>query len=222
MCGRFTLMIDSEQLRDDLELGEMPADYQTRYNIAPTQPVAVVVEAQKRLVTWMRWGLVPSWAKDISIGVKLINARAETLTEKPSFRVALQRRRCLILADGFYEWQRLDGKDMPSIPYYFHRSDKKPFAFAGLWDSWNPPDGSQLNTCTIITTAANSKVAPVHDRMPVILTGQQLWQWLSPNPAGVLQQLLIGCSEGELSVYPVGRWVNDPRREDPILIEPAN
>jgi putative SOS response-associated peptidase YedK len=221
MCGRITLIIDPERLRAELDLGVVPAEYQSRYNIAPTQPVMVVNDALTRSVVWMRWGLIPSWAKDPSIGSRLINARAETLVEKPSFRTAFQRRRCLILADGFYEWQRHEGKSSPSTPYYFHLENNRPFAFAGLWDTWMPPDGSELDTCTIITTIANGVVAPIHDRMPVMLYGENLWKWLAPNPLPVLQAMLVGCAENELSCHPVGRWVNDPRREDPILIKPV-
>ena len=126
-----------------LELGELPADWQPRYNVAPSQPVAAVTDAHSRQVEWLRWGLIPFWAKDMAIGNRLINARSETVTEKPSFRQAFAQRRCLILADGFYEWQRSKEKKSPSTPYHFHRKDRGAFAFAGLWERWRNPEGGR-------------------------------------------------------------------------------
>jgi putative SOS response-associated peptidase YedK len=133
MCGRFSLMIAPERLRADLDLGMVPPKYQSRNNLAPTQPVIVVNDTLTRSMVWMRCGLIPFWAKDPSIGSRLINVRAETLLEKPSFRTAFQRRRCLILREGFYEWQRHESKNLPSTPYYFHLENNRPIAFAGLW-----------------------------------------------------------------------------------------
>ena len=219
MCGRFTLTLDPVELRQAFDLGEMPEEWIPRYNIAPTQPVAVVTDASARKVDFMRWGLVPSWAKDISIGSKLINARGETVAEKPSFRSAFARRRCLILADGFYEWQKT-GTKSPSIPYYFRLEDGGPFAFAGLWEFWQSSEGDGLKTCTIITTEANARVAPVHDRMPVILNPQTSWAWLGEGSGEALVKLLKPYPAEEMVAYKVSRMVNDPGKDVAALIKP--
>lgn len=219
MCGRFTLTLDPVELRQAFDLGEMPEEWIPRFNIAPSQPVAVVTDSKTRVVDFMRWGLVPSWAKDISIGNKLINARAETVTEKPSFRNAFARRRCLILADGFYEWHK-ENKKGPSIPYFFHMKDRSPFAFAGLWEFWQSPEGDGLKTCTIITTEANECVAPVHDRMPVILKPDTGWKWLDGGPVEELTKMLRPFPAEEMAAYTVSRMVNDPGKDSPALIRP--
>lgn len=221
MCGRFTLFLDAETLREEFGLTEVPADFSPRYNIAPSMQLAVVTGAESRKAEWMRWGLVPSWAKDPAIGNRMINARSETLIEKPSFRNAFQRRRCLILADGFYEWKRGEGKS-PSIPDYFHLADKKPFAFAGLWEFWRSPQGEDLRTCTIVTCAANRLVASIHDRMPVILPLEIADQWLAPAPVEKLQLLLAPLDPARMSAYPVSRAVNAPGLDNSDLIRPAD
>lgn len=219
MCGRFTITLQAEEVQAFLQLGEMPPDWQPRYNIAPQQPVAAVLNAAERHVEWLRWGLIPSWAKDPTIAANLINARAETLAEKPAFRSALSRRRCLILADGFYEWQKPSAGRGPTRPYYFTLANRRPFALAGLWESWQPPEGSQpVRTCTIITTSANALVEPVHPRMPVILTDEALWQWLS-DPAAT-PRLLTPFPAGEMVAHPVSRLVNAPGSDRPEMIEP--
>lgn len=219
MCGRFTLTLDPIELRQAFDLGEMPEEWLPRFNIAPSQPVAVVADAKTRNVVFMRWGLVPSWAKDISIGNRLINARSETLTEKPSFRTAFARRRCLVLADGFYEWKKSEKKG-PSQPYYYQLRDGSPFAFAGLWETWQSPEDDDLKSCTIITTTANELVARVHDRMPVILNSQTGWQWLEGGSNEALMALLKPYPPGEMEAYPVSRMVNDPAKDGPELIRP--
>lgn len=222
MCGRFTLTLEGGYLQAELNLGGLPADWRPRYNIAPSQPVAVVREAQRREVEWMRWGLVPAWAEDPQIGYRLINARAETVTEKPSFRQAFAKRRCLVLADGFYEWQRATGQRGPSLPYYFRLEDGKPFAFAGLWEHWRSKSSSEeIVSCTIITTQANERVAPVHPRMPVILTGEALWQWLDNRPPQELQAMLKPLPAEEMVAYPVSRRVNDANFDAPEVILPV-
>lgn len=221
MCGRFTLFLDPADFQQELGVGEFPIEWAPRYNIAPGQPVALVNDAASRAVTFMRWGLVPSWAKDIHIGAKLINARAETVAEKPSFRSAFARRRCLILANGFYEWQRQPGQRGPSRPFLFQRKGGKPFAFAGLWEQWQSPEGSELQTCTILTTAANALVAPVHERMPVILTAPACWEWLSPAPAARLHSLLVPYPAEDMHAYEVGRTVNNALLDVPQCIQPA-
>jgi putative SOS response-associated peptidase YedK len=213
-------MLDADDAREAFGLTETPSDWTPRYNVAPTQMLPVLVSAQERRVVQMRWGLVPSWAKDPAIGSRMINARSETLEEKPSFRNAFKARRCLILADGFYEWQRSGTAKTPSVPYYFRRADGRPFAFAGLWENWRSPEGHDLRTCTIITCAANAVVAPVHERMPVILSGDDGWNWLSPQPPAALMTLLRPYPEEVMAHYPVSRAVNSPDRDGPELVQP--
>lgn len=221
MCGRFTLTLNVNEIQQEMGLGDFPPDWGGRYNVAPSQPVAVVVDPQQRNVEMMRWGLVPSWAKDVSIGNKLINARAETLTEKPSFRNAFARRRCLILADGFFEWKKPGkGRGGVPMPYYFQRKERKPFAFAGLWEFWRSPEGDPLRSCTLITTQANGLVAPVHDRMPVMLAGQASWDWLLNSRMEDLQAMLKPFPEEEMVAYPVSRMVNNPEVDSPEVLVP--
>jgi len=222
MCGRFTLALTGEQLSLAFPWLNVPQQLQPRYNVAPTQPVATVANDGRHQVEFFQWGLVPSWAKDPSIGNRLINARAETLAEKPSFRAAYRRRRCLILADGFYEWQ--SGPDRGAkIPYYLQLASGDPFAFAGLWEIWHAPDGSQLYSCTIITTRPNELVAPIHDRMPAILSPDHFQRWLSPAelPPQELQPLLGPYPAAAMVAYPVSRAVNNPANEFPECILPA-
>lgn len=187
MCGRFAIMYDPEELKDMLGLADVPAGLQPNPNVSPGDGVAVVTDGVKRIVDFFRWGLVPSWAKDISIGNKLINARAETLIEKPSFRNAFARRRCLIPASGFYEWRAEGGRKQP---YLFQLDDQKAFTFAGLWEHWEDNQGNELFTCTIITTAPNAMMAEYHDRMPVIFDAENCWEWLEDKPVKELQPLL--------------------------------
>ena len=224
MCGRFTMAIDSEDLRTQLALGQMPLDWEKRYNIAPSQDVPTVPFAESRDVVWMKWGLVPFWAKDPSIGYKMINARAETVAEKPSYRSSFRNKRCLILADGFFEWRK-DGK--LSIPYYFQLEGGEPFAFAGLWDDWENkgvsslPGVPGLTTCTLITTAANVDVQPVHPRMPVILRKEKMWDWLEESDPRFLMSLLKPLPAGSLTAHQVSRDVNTPQSQGEYLIEPV-
>ena len=221
MCGRFTITLAADEVHEQLELGELPPDWRPRYNVAPSQPVAAVTDPQSRQVEWLRWGLIPFWAKDMAIGNRLINARSETVTEKPSFRQAFAQRRCLILADGFFEWQRSKEKKSPSVPYHFHRKDRGVFAFAGLWERWRSPEGEELRSCTILTTSANGVVAPVHDRMPVILSGADLWAWLNPAKPEAHQALLKPYPEDWMEAYPVSRVVNNPGQDVPECVLPV-
>jgi len=221
MCGRFTLTLDPIELRQAFDLSEMPEEWIPRFNIAPTQPVAVVKDAEARAVDFMRWGLVPSWAKDISIGNKLINARGETIMEKPSFRNAFAKRRCLVLADGFFEWQKKESKG-PSVPYYIHLKNGSPFAFAGLWEIWRSTEGDELKTCTIITTSPNELVAPIHDRMPVMLKPDEGWAWLRGGASQQLVKLIRPFPSDEMEAYRVSRMVNDPGKDMPALIKVQN
>jgi putative SOS response-associated peptidase YedK len=221
MCGRFTITINPDTLQMDLGLAELPADYHARYNVAPTQPVAVVADAAGRKAEWMRWGLIPSWAKDPTIGSRLINARSETLNEKPAFKNAFNKRRCLVLADGFYEWQKGAGPKGRSQPYLFKLADGKPFAFAGLWEFWRAPEGEEVRTCTIITTSANDLVKPVHERMPVMLSGDDLWTWLSGDKPNDLLALLKPYPAEAMQRYPVSAQVNRPEVDTPDLVMPV-
>jgi len=213
MCGRFTLFLPAEQMQLDLGLGEIPTDYQVRINIAPTQPVAIVRDFDSRNLEWARWGLIPSWAKDASIGSRMINARAETLPEKPSFRPLLHKKRCLILANGFYEWQKKGSTKAKGQPYFFQMKDEKPFAFAGLWDHWQPEPDKDVVSCTIITCPANACVAPIHERMPVMLTGEKMWAWLT-TPAFSQAGLLLQPYPADLMLaQPVSDLINNPAFE---------
>ena len=221
MCGRYTITINADTVRQDLGLAEMPADYQPRYNVAPTQPVAVVADAEERKAEWMRWGLIPAWAKDPTIGSRLINARSETIHEKPSFKNAFAKRRCLVLADGFYEWQKGAGPKGRSQPYFFRRKDGSPFAFAGLWEFWRSPEGEEVRSCTIITCDANELVKPVHDRMPVMLSGDDLWLWLKQDRPGDLLGMLKPYPVDQMECYPVSAMVNRPEVETPELVRPV-
>ena len=196
MCGRFTIMLEPEELRESLELGELPVELIPNSNISPGQNIPVVLDPVTREVKMFRWGLVPNWAKDAKIGYRMFNARAETLSEKPSFRTLLRRRRCLIPADGFYEWKELDGK---KYPFLFTLINQKPFTFAGLWDTWQKAEGEVLYSCTLITTEPNELLAHYHNRMPVILGEDQRWQWLEDASTEELKALLIPFPADKMS-----------------------
>lgn len=220
MCGRFTLTVDPAQLKLFLDLNDVPSDLQPRYNIAPTQPVAVVTSAIDRQVELFQWGLIPSWAKDPSIGSRMINARAETLEEKPAFRAAFKRRRCAILADGFFEWKKIAaGKQETKQPYHIRLMDNQPFAFAGLWETWKSLEGADLRTCTIVTTTPNDLMATIHDRMPVILDRESLWDWIDPEATSLaLHALLQPYPADRMTAYPIGKLVNRPENDRPEVI----
>jgi len=224
MCGRFSLNQTGEALAEAFHLQTVP-QVVPRYNIAPTQAVAAVVatrEEPEPHFHWLRWGLIPSWAKDPAIGNRLINARAETVAEKPSFRAAFKRRRCLVLADGFYEWQaQADSKTKQ--PYYIFLKDHQPFAFAGLWEHWtDPTSGSELQTCVLLTTTANELMEPIHDRMPVILPEEDYGPWLDPSyeQPQSLQGVLRPYESASMEYYPVSTVVNKPQNDSPECIEP--
>jgi putative SOS response-associated peptidase YedK len=219
MCGRFTLTTPAQavhQLFPLFDLAEEPA----RYNIAPTQGILAVRAGPdgKPELAHLRWGLVPAWADDPAIGNRLINARAETAASKPAFRAAFRRRRCLIVADGFYEWQKSGGRKQP---YYFQLRDGVPFAFAGLWEHWDRGE-RPLDTCTILTTDANDLLRPIHDRMPVILPRESFERWLDPTFQAVpeLEALLQPYPATAMAGHPVSSLVNNPRHEDPACIAP--
>ncbi|MDW8105641.1 MAG: SOS response-associated peptidase [Armatimonadota bacterium] len=220
MCGRFALTRPAEEVAVRFGAQQVLFQFGPRYNIAPSQPVAVITHEGERILQAMRWGLVPFWAKDPSIGNRLINARAETLLEKPSFKYAFTRRRCLVPADGFFEWRKEDGR---RSPVYIRRRDGGLFAFAGLWEEWQSPDGSPLRTCTIITTEPNALIAPIHHRMAVILRPEDEALWLDHSVREVkrLMALLQPYPAEELEAYPVSPRVNNPAHDDPSCIQPA-
>jgi putative SOS response-associated peptidase YedK len=222
MCGRFTLTIDPDELQAAFDLSAPPpADLAPRYNIAPSQAVAVIANGPSRKLEFFKWGLIPSWAKDPKIGNRLINARAETLNEKPSFRVALKKRRCLILADGFYEWKK-DGKT--KTPMYLQLKGGEPFAFAGLWETWKSPEEELIKSCTIITTGPNALVRKIHDRMPVILPAKAYDLWLSPDelPAEKALPLLKPFAAAQMKAVSVSPLVNNPAFDSRECIIPAH
>ena len=219
MCGRFTLNKSGEAIASAFQLNEVP-QLLPRYNIAPTQLVPTVLhtaENSNRQFHQLRWGLIPSWAKDPQMGTRLINARAETVTEKPSFRSAFRQRRCLVIADGFYEWQRQERKKQP---FYFQLQNGQPFAFAGLWERWRSPDGEEIQSCTILTTEANEILRPIHDRMPVILDSKDYDLWLDPEVQNTepLQQLLRPYPSEAMTSYAVSTKVNNPANNTPECI----
>jgi putative SOS response-associated peptidase YedK len=220
MCGRYTLTLDPGKV-DTLHLESLPVEFGPRYNIAPTQPVAVVPNTGENKLDFFVWGLIPSWAKDPAIGSRMINARAETVAEKPSFRGPFRRKRCLILADGFFEWQKLPNSKTKQ-PMYIYLKDHSLFAFAGLWDTWFSPDGSEVRSCTIITTEPNELVKPIHNRMPVILPIEAYPSWLNAEetPADKLTPLLKPYAASEMSFHPVSRFVNRPANDTLECIQP--
>lgn len=221
MCGRFTLRTSPRELVEIFQLLHA-LDDSPRYNIAPTQPVLAIRQVGKlREPSRLRWGLIPSWAKDARSGPPLINARAETLVGKPTFRTAFCKRRCLIPADGFYEWKKGDGKTRQ--PFYIRMANDRPFAFAGLWESWNQGDLPAVESCTIITTAANSRLAELHDRMPVILQEEDYDRWLDPTlkECAGLEPLLVPYPPEEMTFHAVSPFVNSPRNDGPACLEPA-
>ncbi|MDO9085417.1 MAG: SOS response-associated peptidase [Anaerolineaceae bacterium] len=210
MCGRFTLSYKTKELQLALGLPENQLDWQPRYNIAPSQPIASILDNQTKKIEFLRWGLVPGWAKDISIGNRLINARSETIMEKPSFRNAFARRRCLILADGFFEWKQSNSKGGSSQPYYFFLDEKQPFALAGIWEIWQAPDGGELWSTAIVTCDANDIVKPVHERMPVVFDKEEMFSWLEDRPENELIKMMRPYPAEKMNSYMVGKAVNSP------------
>jgi putative SOS response-associated peptidase YedK len=219
MCGRFTLTTDAETIAQYFALSDVPS-VSPRYNIAPTQPVLVIVRDEKTKTKFCRWGLIPSWAKDPKIGAKLINARAETVADKPAFRNAFRHRRCSIVADGFYEWQSLGQKSKQ--PYYFRLESQQPFAIAGLWENWISPESEEFSSCTILTTQANPSIASIHDRMPVILNSSDCKLWLNPQieSSELLEELLSSKESNKIEAYPVSSLVNNVRNDSAELLSP--
>ncbi|MCL4506942.1 MAG: SOS response-associated peptidase [Chloroflexi bacterium] len=221
MCGRFTVTVDPEELMERFHLqaaDEMPAP---RYNVAPTQNVPVVLNESPTRLSTVQWGLIPPWAKDPAIGAQMINARAETVPEKPAFRAAFKKRRCLVLADGFYEWRKEDDVKTKT-PMLVRLKSGEPFAMAGLWELWTSPDGRTRRTCTIITTNPNELVAPIHNRMPVILPRYMESDWLDDSIGPLaLAALLRPYPADEMQAFAVSRRVNAPANDDSDLVQPV-
>lgn len=225
MCGRFTLRAPASVVAEQFSLFELPP-FTARFNIAPTQPVAVVRLAAeqtppRRELDWLHWGLIPSWAKDPKVGSRMINARAETVAERPAYRAAFRRRRCLVVADGFYEWKRRGGRKQP---YFIHRKDDRPFGFAGLWEHWEGEDGTIIASCTLLTTEPNELMRPIHNRMPVIVAKEDYPRWLDPSiqEAAPLAPLLSPWPADSMEAYPVSAYVNSPTHDDPQCVQPLN
>lgn len=217
MCGRYTLRSPAETLAQLFGLPPLPG-IGPRYNIAPSQPVpAVRASGEGARADPLRWGLIPFWADDPAIGYRLINARAETVAAKPAYREPFARRRCLVPADGFYEWEKLDSRRKQ--PWFLALRDDEPFAFAGLWDRWEG-EGGAIESCTFLTTRPNERVAPIHDRMPVILTGPALGRWLDPEaPADELLELCAPLPADRMVATPVSLRVNDPAHDAPDCLD---
>lgn len=236
MCGRFGMLHTWTDMFESYNLISPALNLQPRFNIAPTQPVFAITASSEgggNTATHFQWGLVPSWAKEISIGAKMINARAETVAEKPAFRAAFRRRRCLIPASGFYEWQKPPseiGSGGPKQPFWIAAADGGLLSFAGLWETWMSPAGDEIQTCAIITTTANDALAPIHARMPVILAPADFDAWLAVGDDGgdrgtamtVVQGMLRPAPTEATTAWPVSTRVNNVRNDDPSLVEPTD
>jgi putative SOS response-associated peptidase YedK len=222
LCGRYTLSVPLSNLVDSFDVEPPDFDYPPRFNIAPTQDAPIIAQDQKgRRMGLLRWGLVPSWAKDLSIGNKMINARAETVSEKPAFRQAFRRRRCLVPADGFFEWKKVGGGSGKGskVPHWIHLASGDPFVMAGLWEKWTPPEAAPVYTFTVLTTDAARVIRDIHPRMPVILPLGAAQEWLDPEAsAETLLPLLRPFDEGVVA-HPVSTLVNSPRNDLPECIE---
>ena len=219
MCGRYSLFADFQKIEE--RFGEATfevEEYEESYNIAPSQMIlSVVNDGSKNRIGYLKWGLVPPWAKDPKIGFKMINARAETVHEKPSFREALKKKRCLIVADSFYEWKRTEDR---KVPMRIKMKNNELFAMAGLWESWTSPSGELVHTCTILTTEPNDLMSTIHDRMPVILKQKDEQTWLNPEVMTIdeLKPFMIPLENGLLEAYEVSDKVNSPKNNAPELI----
>lgn len=215
MCGRFSLTVNEAELNLRFETAGGNAPYTPRYNGAPTQLMPVITNENPDRFSYHRWGLIPAWAKDISIGVKMINARAETIAEKASFRNPLHSRRCLVPADGFYEWQQ----DKEKQPYRFILKNESLFAMAGLWEQWISPQGEIIRTFSIITTRANELMSPIHNRMPVILPREAEKRWLASHSEPEILSLLQPFPAADMEAYKISKLINSARNDSPEVIQ---
>lgn len=224
MCGRFTLHHSTQEVAERFAAQQVLFPLENRYNIAPGQAIPVIANSTLAGARWMeamKWGLVPFWAKDPEIGNRLINARAETIAEKPAYKQALKRRRCIVPSDGFYEWQAQSAG--PRLPHHIRLQDGELFGFAALWEEWEAPDSSPLRTCTIITVAPNEIMAPIHNRMPAILRRKDEDAWLDPQlkETEAIVAMLQAYPAKEMQAFPVSRRVNAPQNDDESCLEPA-
>ncbi len=220
MCGRFVFCSTVQIIVDEFDVGQPLFDFKPSYNIAPSQLIAAIHNDGENRLMRCRWGFIPSWAKDASIGNKMINARAETVADKPAFKTSFKKGRCLILSDGFYEWRK-EGK--LKIPVYIHLKSGRPFGFAGLYNTWTSPAGEQINTCTIITTKANELIEPFHNRMPTIIPKDERSLWLGPDihDEKMLFSLLKPFASDKMKAHDVSTLVNSPSNNSPDNIKPT-
>lgn len=219
MCGRFSLTKDEITINERFETSGSEAPYISRFNAAPGQEQAVITNQKPEIISYLKWGLIPFWAKDPAIGNKMINAKAETVDQKASFKSPFKRKRCLVISDGFFEWKKTsEGK----IPHYIFLKNHELFAFAGLWESWKSREGALFNTFTIVTTEPNSLMKNIHNRMPVILARGDEHEWLSGDNPEQLKKLLQPYDSNKMEHYPVSTLVNSPRNDTPEIIKPAD
>ncbi len=217
MCGRFSLTTDEAVLNERFRLAGGIEPYVARYNCAPTQNLAVIIAEEPLRLRFFRWGLIPFWAKDEKTGHKMINARAEGIDDKPSYKHAFRQRRCLVPADGFYEWKNKNGK----TPYRITLKNNLPFAMAGIWEAWKSPEGKIIYTFSIITTTANVLMQGIHDRMPVILSPETEETWLKSSHPGELRELLRPYDTEQMQAYEISKLVNSPANESPAILLPV-
>jgi putative SOS response-associated peptidase YedK len=217
MCGRYSFILEDELIRDRFGITVRSAIYKARYNCAPTQKLAVISNENPGELSLYRWGLIPFWAKDPAIGNKLINAKSETILEKPSFKNSFKSKRCLVLSDGFYEWK----KDAGKIPYRITRRDGSAFSMAGIWDKWINQDSEEIHSFAILTTVPNSLMEKIHDRMPVILDRETEKKWIENISQEELVSLLKPCDASSLLAFPVSTLVNSPRNDSPEILKPV-
>lgn len=219
MCGRYWLKSEKKVIVNEFNIYEVMTEVKSDYNITPGRNVLCVTRNGNNKLVLMRWGLIPSWAKDEQIGYRTINARAESVAQKPSFLRPFQNQRCLVIADGFYEWQKTGSK---KTPFAIRLKDNKPFGFAGLYDKWQSPEGDIITSCTIITTEPNELLAPIHNRMPVILPKDTYDIWLDKNQKDInkLISWLTPYNTNDMQVYEISPLVNSPKNNDPTLIKP--
>ncbi len=216
MCGRYSFILEDEMIRERFGVTVRSAIYKARYNCAPTQKLAVISNENPEELSLYRWGLIPFWAKDIAIGNKLINAKSETILEKPVFKNSFKNKRCLVLSDGFYEWK----KDAGKIPYRITRKDGSAFAMAGIWDKWINQESEEIHSFAILTTVPNSLMEKIHDRMPVILDRKTERKWIENTSLEELLSMLKPCDASSLIAVPVSTLVNSPRNDSPEVLTP--
>jgi putative SOS response-associated peptidase YedK len=217
MCGRYSFILEDELIKERFGVTVRSAIYKARYNCAPTQDLAVISDEEPGTLSLYRWGLIPFWAKDSSIGNKLINAKSETILEKPSFKSSFRNKRCLVLTDGYYEWKKENNE---KIPYRITMKDGSAFSMAGIWDRWTSADGEIIHSFSILTTDASKGMQEIHDRMPVILDRAQEKKWLERTSESELLRLLNSFPVEKLSAYPVSKSVNSPRNDTADILVP--